>query len=253
MEGAVTQKFGENGMRGMIARQVAEVKLPTRRAEFCLCAYEGRWPADGVSSRMETALALILGDPRCGSPIVRIHSQCTTGEVFHSLRCDCHDQLHLAIETIAEEGCGVLVYEHKEGRGIGLLEKLRAYELQDRGLDTIEANLQLGHPVDARDYLLPVAVLGMLGIRSLRLMTNNPEKIRAVRSAGIEVTERLSADVPPTRHSAGYMATKRHRLGHLTREDRVMTQETQGRAVPARLAQTLARAVFDAGPAPAKP
>jgi GTP cyclohydrolase II len=150
--------------------------------------------------------------------------------VFHSLRCDCHDQLHLALEQIAEEGRGALIYEQKEGRGIGLLEKLRAYELQDRGLDTIEANLELGHPVDARDYLLPAAILGMLGIRSLRLMTNNPEKIAAVRSAGIEVTERVSADVPPTRHSAGYMATKRQKLGHFWREESTAAREALGQA-----------------------
>ena len=148
-------------------------------------------------------------------PIVRIHSQCTTGDAFHCLRCDCHDQLHLALSIIAEEGSGILLYEHQEGRGIGLLEKLRAYELQDQGLDTIEANLRLGHAIDLRDYLLPVEILLFLGIGSIRLMTNNPDKISAVRSSGIEVVERLSADVPDNLHSAQYLSTKRDRLGHL--------------------------------------
>ncbi|HWE83957.1 MAG TPA: GTP cyclohydrolase II [Terracidiphilus sp.] len=213
----------------MVVSQIAVVKFPTRWAEFRLRAYEGRWTGTEIGGGTETALALVLGDVRHGSPLVRIHSQCTTGEVFHSLRCDCHDQLHLALERIAEEGRGALIYEQKEGRGIGLLEKLRAYELQDRGLDTIEANLELGHPVDARDYLLPAAILGMLGIRCLRLMTNNPEKLAAVRSAGIEVTERVSADVPSTRHSAGYMATKRQKLGHFSREESTAAREVLGR------------------------
>lgn len=202
----------------MVVKEIAVVMLPTRWAAFSLRAYEGRWAGTEEKCHVETALALMLGDVQNGCPLVRIHSQCMTGEAFHSLRCDCHDQLHLALERIAAEGRGVLIYEQKEGRGIGLLEKLRAYELQDRGLDTIEANLQLGHPIDARDYLLPVAILGRLGIRALRLMTNNPEKIAAICSAGIEVVERLSADVPSTCHSAGYMAVKRNKLGHFSGE-----------------------------------
>jgi GTP cyclohydrolase II len=159
---------------------------------------------------------------------VRIHSQCTTGDVFHSLRCDCHDQLHLALRTIVEEGAGILLYEYQEGRGIGLLEKLRAYELQDGGLDTIEANLSLGHAVDLRNYALAVGVLGLLRIRSVRLMTNNPAKIGAVRAAEIEITERLSADVPANPHSAGYLATKRSKLGHLSRQPDSRERMTMG-------------------------
>ena len=165
---------------------------------------------------IETGLALILGNIRSSPPVVRIHSQCTTGDVFHSLRCDCHDQLHLALRSIAEEGAGVLLYEHQEGRGIGLMEKLRAYELQDQGLDTIEANLRLGHSVDLRDYALAVEILRFLEIHSLRLMTNNPQKIEAVVSAGIDIVQRLSADVPSGPHSARYLATKREKLGHLS-------------------------------------
>jgi GTP cyclohydrolase II len=170
---------------------------------------------------VETALALVLGDIHSSPPVVRIHSQCATGDVFHSLRCDCRDQLHLAMRVIASEGAGMIVYEHQEGRGIGLMEKLRAYELQDQGLDTIEANLRLGHAIDLRDYALPVEILRFLNVRSVRLITNNPEKIDAVRSSGIEIAERVSADVPGTPHSEHYIATKRERLGHLSNAVRI--------------------------------
>ncbi len=198
-------------------KQIADVTLPTHWANFRVLAFEGTQPRSGTKEgHSETALALLLGDIHGAPPIVRIHSQCATGDVFHSLRCDCHDQLHLALGTIAEEGSGILVYEHQEGRGIGLMEKLRAYELQERGLDTIEANLQLGHAIDLRDYALAVDILRFLEVRSLRLMSNNPEKISAVLSSGIEIVERLSADVPWNSHSAHYLATKRDKLGHLS-------------------------------------
>src|SRR5580700_5613966 len=174
----------------MKLKQIADVSFPTRWASFRLLAFEGV-PTDNESKerRQETALALVLGDIQSSPPVVRIHSQCTTGDVFHSLRCDCHDQLHLALRVIADEGAGVLLYEHQEGRGIGLMEKLRAYELQERGLDTIEANLRLGHAIDLRDYALAVDILQFLKVRSLRLVTNNPEKIDAVLSSGIEIVE----------------------------------------------------------------
>jgi GTP cyclohydrolase II len=204
----------------MTLTQIADVKFPTRWADFRLLAFEKTLSRDGVEEKSrETALALLLGDIWSSPPVVRVHSQCTTGDVFHSLRCDCHDQLHLALRMIVEEGAGVLLYEQQEGRGIGLMEKLRAYELQDQGLDTIEANLRLGHAVDLRDYALPVEILQFLEIRSLRLMTNNPDKINAVRAAGIEIVERLSAEVPDNPHSAHYLATKRNRLGHLCSPD----------------------------------
>lgn len=197
-------------------KKIADINLPTRWAAFRLMAFQS---ADAATQReasnADTVLALALGDVRRASPLVRIHSQCTTGEVFHSLRCDCYEQLHLALRAIAEQGAGVLVYEQQEGRGIGLIEKLRAYHLQDQGLDTIDANLSLGHPVDMRNYSMSVEVLRFLRIRSLQLMTNNPEKIQAVRSAGIEIIQRISADVPANPHSARYLATKRNRLGHL--------------------------------------
>lgn len=200
----------------MTLTQIADVNFPTRWADFRLLAFENGPSGDAAKERhRETAVALLLGDIHSFPPVVRIHSQCTTGDVFHSLRCDCHDQLHLALKAIAGERAGVLLYEYQEGRGIGLMEKLRAYELQDQGLDTIEANLRLGHAVDLRNYALPVEILRFFGIRSLRLMTNNPEKINAVRAAGIEIVERLSAEVLANPHSAQYLATKRNRLGHL--------------------------------------
>jgi len=191
------------------------VRLPTQWADFRLLAFEGS-RADWSSNEAETALALILGDIHEAPPVVRIHSQCTTGDIFHSLRCDCHDQLHLALRVISEQGAGVIVYEHQEGRGIGLMEKLRAYQLQDQGLDTIEANLRLGHAVDLRNYALCVEVLRFLKIRSLQLMTNNPDKIAAVKSSGIEIARRISAEIPGNPHSANYLATKREKMGHLS-------------------------------------
>ena len=199
----------------MRLRRVADVSFPTHWANFRLLGFEGTKLSAGMDDLTESAIVLTLGDVQNSCPIVRIHSQCTTGDVFHSLRCDCHDQLHLALRLIAEEGNGILLYEHQEGRGIGLMEKLRAYELQDRGLDTIEANLQLGHAVDLRDYHLPVEILRFLKISSVRLITNNPEKIKAVCEAGIQIAERISADVPATPFSMHYLATKSAKLGHL--------------------------------------
>jgi GTP cyclohydrolase II len=195
-------------------RKIAEVSFPTRWAPFRLLAFEGQ--AGCERGHFETALALILGNIHAKPPLVRIHSQCATGDIFHSLRCDCHDQLHLALRSIAEEGAGILLYEYQEGRGIGLMEKLRAYELQDAGLDTIEANLHLGHKADLRDYRLPVEILRFLTISSVRLMTNNPEKIRAVASSNISIMERISAEVLVSPHAVRYFATKRDKMGHLT-------------------------------------
>ena len=200
----------------MMLKKIADVILPTRWADFNLLAFEGADAGKHAEDKCtETVLALTLGNIHSAPPLVRIHSQCMTGEVFHSMRCDCYEQLHLALRAIAEQGAGVLVYDRQEGRGIGLIEKLRAYRLQDQGLDTIEANLRLGHAVDLRTYALSVEVLLFLKIRKLQLMTNNPEKIHAVRSAGIEITRRVSADVPANPHSAKYLATKRTKLGHL--------------------------------------
>src|ERR1700683_3928764 len=201
----------------MKLKQIAEVSFPTRWANFRLLGFEALHinKSPGLENR-ETALALLLGDVHSFPPVVRIHSQCITGEAFHSLRCDCHDQRHRALRVIAEEGAGLLIYEYQEGRGIGLMEKLRAYGLQDQGLDTVDANLKLGHAVDSRDYAIPVQVLRHLKVGSLRLISNNPDKVNAVLAAGIRVVERIGADVPRNIHSARYFDTKRQRLGHLS-------------------------------------
>jgi GTP cyclohydrolase II len=156
-----------------------------------------------------------LGDIHSAPPLVRIHSQCLTGDVFGSLRCDCRLQLELALGKIAEEGAGILLYEQQEGRGIGLMAKLKAYELQDAGLDTVEANEELGYAADCRAYELPAEVLKLLGVSQVRLMTNNPEKVAALEAAGIEVTERVSADVEPQESFAGYLKTKQEKMGHI--------------------------------------
>jgi len=148
-------------------------------------------------------------------PIVRIHSQCLTGDVFHSLRCDCRQQLELALATIADAGAGILLYENQEGRGIGLMAKLQAYELQDQGLDTIEANLELGYKADCREYELPAEILKLLGLHSVRLMTNNPAKVEALELVGIQVAERISAEVPSEPTFERYLKTKQEKMGHL--------------------------------------
>lgn len=195
--------------------KVADADFPTRWGQFRILGFEGlTTPGDPRRKPVESAVALVMGT--LGStPLVRIHSQCTTGDVFHSLRCDCHDQLHLALRHIGDEGSGILLYEHQEGRGIGLMAKLRAYELQDQGLDTIEANLHLGFQADCRQFELPAEVLKHLGVAAVRLMTNNPEKVAALESAGIRVAERVSAAIPSEPTFARYMKTKREKMGHL--------------------------------------
>ena len=197
--------------------QVADAAFPTRWGQFRILGFEGiTQPGDPTRQPVESAVALVMGDIRSAPPIVRIHSQCLTGDVFHSLRCDCHDQLHLALRRIADEGSGILLYEQQEGRGIGLMAKLRAYELQDAGMDTIEANHSLGFPTDLRLFELPAGILRHLGIPAVRLMTNNPEKVAALEAAGIQVVERLSATIPAEPSFERYLETKREKLGHLT-------------------------------------
>jgi 3,4-dihydroxy 2-butanone 4-phosphate synthase/GTP cyclohydrolase II len=164
--------------------------------------------------RVETALAIVMGDLTQGIPLLRIHSQCFTGEVLGSLRCDCRDQLEMAMQAIAEEGRGVVIYEYQEGRSIGLMAKLQAYELQDAGLDTVDANHVLGFKSDCRDFSLPAAILSELRIRRVRLMSNNPRKTQVLRDAGIEVVEELPCEAEPTMHSLGYLKTKKEKLGH---------------------------------------
>jgi GTP cyclohydrolase II len=201
-------------------RQVADADFPTRWGHFRILGFEGLTKPQDLNSApnsraVENAVALTMGDFQEGAPLVRIHSQCLTGDVFHSLRCDCHDQLHLALGLIANEGAGILLYEQQEGRGIGLMAKLRAYELQDQGLDTIEANEQLGFRADYREFELPAAILKQLGIQRVRLITNNPEKVAALESAGISVVERISAAIPPEPTFERYLETKHKKMGHL--------------------------------------
>src|SRR5215469_9477247 len=155
-----------------------------------------------------------MGGLNDGVPLLRIHSQCLTGEMFGSLRCDCGGQLSLAMQAIAREGRGLVIYERQEGRGIGLMAKLQAYELQDAGIDTIEANHALGFKADFRDFSLAAAILHDLRIPRVRLLTNNPRKAHALEDAGIEVAERLPCDVGPTVHSLAYLQTKKQRMGH---------------------------------------
>jgi len=197
-------------------QKVADADFPTRWGHFRILGFEGlTQPGDPTRKPVESAVALVMGDIHSAPPLVRIHSQCLTGDVFHSLRCDCHDQLHLALGSIAAEGSGILLYEQQEGRGIGLMAKLRAYELQDKGLDTIEANEQLGYEADYRHFELPAEILKYLNVPAVRLMTNNPEKVAAMEDAGIKVTERLSAAIPSEPTFARYLETKRDKMGHL--------------------------------------
>jgi GTP cyclohydrolase II len=156
-----------------------------------------------------------MGDIHSTPPLVRIHSQCLTGDVFGSLRCDCRLQLELALGKISEAGAGILLYEQQEGRGIGLMAKLKAYELQDQGLDTVEANVELGFAADCREYEMPGEVLKLLGVSQVRLITNNPEKVEALESAGIAVVERVSAEVEPQESFAEYVRTKQEKMGHI--------------------------------------
>jgi GTP cyclohydrolase II len=210
-------------MAFLSVRQVAEADFPTRWGHFRIHGFEGlvenpepcndAVPAPKV--RIESAVALVMGDVHSAPPIVRIHSQCLTGDVFHSLRCDCHDQLHLALGMIADAGAGILLYENQEGRGIGLMAKLQAYALQDQGRDTIEANLELGYQADCRHFELPAEMLKLLGVGSVRLITNNPEKVEALEAGGIAVVERISADVAPEPTHEFYLQTKREKMGHL--------------------------------------
>ncbi|HEX4809424.1 MAG TPA: GTP cyclohydrolase II [Bryobacteraceae bacterium] len=193
-------------------RRIVSTVLPTHWGVFRMLGFE-QTTGNG-SPHVETAVALTLGDPTQGAPLLRIHSQCLTGDVLKSLRCDCGDQLELAMRSIAEERCGVLIYEHQEGRGIGLMAKLRAYALQDEGLDTIAANQALGFEADSRDFRLPVAVLNHLGIRRVRLLSNNPQKLRALVEGGIDVVARIPCETPPSPHALVYLRSKKERMGH---------------------------------------
>jgi GTP cyclohydrolase II len=193
-------------------KKVAEADFPTRWGHFRIMGFER---ALDNGKPPETAVALVMGDLRSTVPLVRVHSQCLTGDVFGSLRCDCRQQLELALSMIASAGAGVLIYEQQEGRGIGLMAKLQAYELQDSGLDTVQANEKLGFRADHREFALPAAILQNLGISSVRLLSNNPDKVSALENAGIRVAERVPCEVESHTHSEQYLKTKKEKLGHL--------------------------------------
>jgi len=190
-------------------RRVPHAKLPTRFGDFEIYGFASE--PDG-----EEAVAIVKGDPggKC-IPLVRIHSQCLTGDVLHSLRCDCGDQLEEALSRIELSGCGLLIYQMQEGRGIGLINKLCAYELQDRGVDTVEANVRLGFEADQRSYEFCARILKYFEISQVRLMSNNPDKIRGLEDEGIEVVERIPLVIEPSEISEGYLKTKKEKMGHL--------------------------------------
>jgi GTP cyclohydrolase II len=202
-------------------RKVADADFPTRWGHFRILGFEGIYALQGdrngcqAAQEKEEAVALTMGDLHAAPPLVRIHSQCLTGDVFHSLRCDCRLQLELALSKIAEAGAGILIYEQQEGRGIGLMAKLRAYELQDQGLDTVEANLRLGFQADCREFELPGEILRQLGVTAVRLITNNPEKVAALEAAGVQVVERVSAAVPAQDSFEQYLRVKQEKMGHI--------------------------------------
>ena len=192
--------------------RAAEARFPTRFGEFRIFGFTGI-AEDG---REEEGIALRMGDGNPEpAPLVRVHSQCLTGDVFHSLRCDCRAQLEIALHAIGAEGRGVIVYELQEGRGIGLINKLRAYQLQDGGADTVEANERLGFESDLRNYEMPGAILRNLGFAAVRLLSNNPDKVRALEMAGVQVVERVPCIADPLESTRAYLRTKRDKMGHL--------------------------------------
>ena len=194
-----------------LVHRVASAALPTAHGEFRVIAFES--PMDG-----ETHVALVRGEIGEGEDVmVRVHSKCLTGDVFHSARCDCGPQLDAAMERIAREGRGVLLYLNQEGRGIGLANKIRAYELQDQGYDTVEANERLGFKADQRDYGIGVQILKDLGIRSMRLLSNNPRKLVGLEGYGLSVAEWIPLEIPASEHTQRYLRTKKEKLGHKLR------------------------------------
>ncbi|MGH7666928.1 MAG: bifunctional 3,4-dihydroxy-2-butanone-4-phosphate synthase/GTP cyclohydrolase II [Candidatus Dormibacteria bacterium] len=202
----------------LIAYRRRREQLVERGAETLIPTERGTWKVVGYRDRITGAvhLALIFGEPTEERPVlVRVHSECLTGDVFGSQRCDCQAQLQQALRQISAAGEGVVVYLRQEGRGIGLMDKLRAYALQDQGLDTVEANLELGFPADSRDYQIGSQILSDLGLRRLRVMSNNPHKYYGLQGHGLEMVERVPIEIPPNRHNQRYLATKRDKLGHV--------------------------------------
>ena len=209
----VTTRYNE-GVNENAVEQVASADFPTRWGKFRIYGFRGKSGEDG-DRRVEEAVALVMGDVKSVLPLVRVHSQCLTGDVFHSLRCDCRQQLELSLSMITEEGAGILIYEQQEGRGIGLMAKLQAYALQDSGLDTVEANERLGFKADHRDFTLPGEILKALGVMRVRLLSNNPDKVEALERSGIRVVERVPCEVESHPESRNYLQTKKEKMGHL--------------------------------------
>lgn len=200
--------FSKVGLSGTVGH-IATALLPTRHGRFKISAYRSLTSA-------EEFVCIFKGDLEAEVPtLVRIHSQCLTGDVLGSLKCDCGPQLEQALSLIANEGRGAIVYQLQEGRGIGIVNKIRAYALQDEGADTIEANVRLGLEVDLRDYSQCVEILKVLGLRRVRVMSNNPLKLEAIEAGGLEISERVSLNIEPTREAASYLRTKKIRMGHL--------------------------------------
>jgi GTP cyclohydrolase II len=195
-----------------LAKQLASADFPTRWGQFRIFGFRLEPVEDG---KPEEAVALVMGDVHSAPPLVRVHSQCLTGDVFGSLRCDCRQQLEMALSLIAGEGAGILIYEQQEGRGIGLMPKLQAYELQDAGLDTVEANEKLGFKADHREFALPAKILNALKVKSVRLLSNNPEKVAALEKAGVRVAERVPCEVTASPRAEEYLKVKKEKLGHL--------------------------------------
>jgi GTP cyclohydrolase II len=190
-------------------RSVAHAELPTRYGRFTIYGFEGNGP-------QEEAVALVRGKLNGKTaPLVRVHSQCLTGDVLASLRCDCRAQLELSLKKIGQASSGILLYLPQEGRGIGLMNKLRAYQLQDGGMDTVEANQELGFAADARDYDFSAQILKQLGAKKIRLLSNNPEKVRQLENAGIRVVERVPCQPRISKTSRAYLQTKKAKMGHI--------------------------------------
>ncbi|MGE0606358.1 MAG: 3,4-dihydroxy-2-butanone-4-phosphate synthase [Pirellulales bacterium] len=211
-------------LREKLVYRIAETRLPTRYGPGTFIAY-------GVKYESQQPLVFVMGDlAQAEAPLVRLHSSCFTGDLLASLRCDCGDQLHMALEMIAHEGVGVLVYLPQEGRGIGLVEKIKAYALQDQGMDTVEANLALGYKADSRDYGVGIQLLKDLGLTKIRVLTNNPKKIDAAVSGGydLQVVDQVRIIPPVNEHNARYLATKREKMGHHLPADATETPAPQG-------------------------